>query len=46
MTFNDFLDRFLRVTLWIWLPFHVLPGLLHDAKEKFERSRRKRRTKS
>lgn len=42
MTLNDFLNKFLRITLWIWLPFYVLPDLWRDAREKLSTMRRKR----
>lgn len=28
MTINDFVDKFLRKTLWIWLPFYALNRLV------------------
>ncbi len=34
-TFNDILDEFLRMTLWIWLPFYVLPILFKQVQERF-----------
>lgn len=42
MVFNDLLDKFLAATLWIWLPFYVLPDLLRDARERLRKIRTKR----
>ncbi len=27
---DDFFDKFLRKTLWIWLPFYALYRIVHD----------------
>ena len=32
--FNDFIDRWLLKTLWIWLPFHALIVLTKDMIER------------
>ncbi len=34
MGFNDFLDKYIKKTLWLWLPFHALNRLLREFKEK------------
>jgi hypothetical protein len=34
---NQFIDNFLRGTLWIWLPFYALFALLREAGEKWRR---------
>jgi len=39
MTLNDFLDKFLRATLWIWLPFYVLPKLFNEVRERYRKGR-------
>ncbi|HWQ60204.1 MAG TPA: hypothetical protein VN420_03580 [Candidatus Fimivivens sp.] len=43
MVLNELLDKFLAATLWIWLPFYVLPDLLRDARERFRKIRAKKR---
>lgn len=37
MVLNDFLDVFLRRTLWIWLPFYLFPTLYREVREKYGR---------
>lgn len=35
MVLNDFIDTFLRRTLWIWLPFYVCPILYRQVRDKY-----------
>jgi hypothetical protein len=37
MVFNDILDKGLRMTLWVWLPFYVLPMLFREVLEKYRK---------
>jgi F0F1-type ATP synthase membrane subunit a len=32
---NDFLEKFLKKTLWIWLPFHAFKRLTREFREKY-----------
>jgi len=34
---NQFLDNFLKGTLWIWLPFYAFFALLKEAGEKMKK---------
>lgn len=40
-TFNDILDEFLLMTLWIWLPFYVLPMLVREVSEQLRKKQGK-----
>jgi len=35
MTFNESIDKFFRMTLWIWLPFYAFGILFREARERF-----------
>ena len=35
MNMNAAIDKFLKRTLWLWLPFYALFDLIKDASEKF-----------
>lgn len=32
---EEFIDKFLKITLWIWLPFYALVALTRQTIEKF-----------
>lgn len=34
MSLNDFLEKMIKKTLWLWLPFHALKRLTRELKEK------------
>ncbi len=37
MNINIELDKFLKRTLWLWLPFYALVSLVKDMREKSKR---------
>lgn len=37
MNLNSELDKFLKRTLWLWLPFYAFMLLAREAREKFRR---------
>ncbi|HBI33847.1 MAG TPA: hypothetical protein DEA43_04365 [Candidatus Moranbacteria bacterium] len=34
-TFNDFLEKVVKKTLWLWLPFHALKRLSGEFRKKY-----------
>jgi hypothetical protein len=36
MNLNSEIDKFLKRTLWLWLPFYALILLIREAREKFK----------
>ncbi|EKE19954.1 MAG: hypothetical protein ACD_8C00076G0001 [uncultured bacterium] len=35
LTFSDFLEKIVKKTLWLWLPFHALNRLSKEFSEKY-----------
>jgi hypothetical protein len=35
MPFNDFLEKTVKKTVWLWLPFHALKRLCKEFREKY-----------
>lgn len=35
LTFSDFLEKAVKKTLWLWLPFHALSRLSKEFAEKY-----------
>jgi hypothetical protein len=35
MTVNDFIEKIVKKTLWLWLPIHALKRLSREFKDKY-----------
>lgn len=35
MSLNDFLEKMIKKTLWLWLPFHALKRLTREFRDKY-----------